>query len=192
MSSRHRIDQAARIVVAGGVIAYPTEAVYGIGCLPDDDEALARVIAIKQRDARKGLIVVAAEIAQLEPLARLPGGAAGQAIAVSWPGPVTWIVPAAPGLSPLLTGGRDSIAVRVSDHPVVRQLCQRSGSALVSTSANLSGRQAARSALAARRRLGALVDFVLGGPLGHLDRPTEIRDAASGAILRRGQALTRT
>lgn len=173
-------------MLAGGVIACPTEAVYGIGCLPWLDAALERVIAIKQRDARKGLIVVAADIGQLEPFARLPDGEVRQRIAASWPGPVTWILPAAPGLSPFLTGGRPSIAVRVSDHPVVRQLCLRTGSALVSTSANLSGRNPAGSALAARRRLGRAVDLVLAGPLGGSARPTEIRDAATGAVLRRG------
>jgi L-threonylcarbamoyladenylate synthase len=186
MTSWLRVDQAARILVAGGVVAYPTEAVYGIGCLPDLESALERILAIKQRDARKGLIVVAASPGQLEPLAELPDGEIGAAIRAGWPGPRTWVVPARPGVSPLLTGGRATLAVRVSDHPVVRQLCRRTGSALVSTSANLSGRRPARSALAARRALGNAVDYVLAGALGDAARPTEIRDAATGAILRRG------
>ena len=181
-----RIDQAARIVLVGGVIAYPTEAVYGIGCLPTNREALERIVAIKRRDARKGLIVVAAGIDQLAGLAEIPGGKAGDRIRSDWPGPVTWIVPAKPGLPGLLTGGRHTIAVRVSDHPVVRRLCLRTGSALVSTSANFSGRSAARSALAVRRTLGGKIDYVLAGPLGKLSRPTEIRDWRSGEILRAG------
>jgi L-threonylcarbamoyladenylate synthase len=127
--NRVRIDQAARIVVNGGVIAYPTEAVYGLGCLPDDADALDRIIAIKQRAARKGLIVIAANIAQLEPLAMLPGGEIGEQVRASWPGPVTWIVPARPGVWPQLTGGRATLAVRVSAHPLVQQLCRRCGSA---------------------------------------------------------------
>jgi L-threonylcarbamoyladenylate synthase len=186
MTSWLRVDQAARILLDGGVIAYPTEAVYGIGCLPDVDAALERIIAIKQRDARKGLIVVAANIGQLEPLAVIPGGEIGAAIRAGWPGPRTWVVPARADISPLLTGGRATLAVRVSDHPVVQRLCRRAGSALVSTSANRSGRRPARSALAARRALGRKVDFVLAGQLGDSARPTEIRDAATGAILRRG------
>jgi L-threonylcarbamoyladenylate synthase len=173
-------------VLAGGVIAYPTEAVYGIGCLPTDETALARVLAIKQRDARKGMIVVAATAEQLEPLAELPGGRVGEAIRASWPGPVTWIVQARAGLPAALTGGRATLAVRVSRHPIVRRLCERAGTALVSTSANLSGRRPARSALAVRRQLGGAVDWILAGSLGDSTRPTEIRDARTGRVLRRG------
>lgn len=186
MTSRTRIDQAARTVLRGGVIAYPTEAVYGLGCLPDDTDALLRIIEIKRRDAKKGLIVVAARREQLEPFACLPGGEIGQRIEAGWPGPVTWIVPAAHGASPLLTGFRQTIAVRVSDHPIVRRLSLRCGSALVSTSANFAGRAPARSALEVRRRLGRDIDFVLAGPLGQNARPTEIRDAATGQVLRPG------
>ena len=185
MASWLRVDQAARIVVRGGIVAYPTEAVFGLGCLPTDEAALERIIAIKHRDARKGLIVVAAGIEQLEPLARLPRGEIGRRIASSWPGPVTWVVAARPGLPALLTGGRPTIAVRVSDHPIVRRLCLRAGSALVSTSANFAGRPPARSALRARRALGRDVDLVLAGALGGRAEPTEIRDASSGKILRR-------
>ena len=186
MTSRIRVDCAARIALEGGVIAYPTEAVYGIGCLPWHEQALLRVVALKRRSAQKGLIVVAASVAQLGPLAVLPGGAIGDEMRALWPGPCTWIVPARHGLPPLLTGGRPTIAVRVSAHPIVQRLCRRIGGALVSTSANFSGAAPARSALAVRRRLGPWVDYVLGGPLGDSPRPTEIRDAATGKVLRRG------
>lgn len=186
MSSWLRIDQAARIVLRGGVIAYPTEAVYGIGCLPDNSAALQRIIEIKHRDARKGLIIVAAAVEQLDWLAEIPRGEAGKKIQATWPGPVTWVLPARPELPSLLTGGRSTIAVRVSDHPIVQRLCQRTGSALVSTSANFSGRRPARSALKVRRSMGFALDYVLAGPLGDLSRPTEIRDFESGDILRRG------
>src|SRR5262245_28880867 len=121
MTSWIRVDCAARIVLAGGVIACPTEAVYGISCLPFDEAALLRVLAIKRRAAAKGLIVVAASIGQLEPLAVLPGGAIGKEMRARWPGPYTWIVPARPGVSAILTGGRATIAVRVSDHPIVQR-----------------------------------------------------------------------
>jgi L-threonylcarbamoyladenylate synthase len=185
MTSWLRIDQAARTVLAGGIIAYPTEAVYGIGCLPENLTGLERIIRIKRRDARKGLIVVAADVAQLEGLAVIPDNDCGGMLP-GWPGPVTWIVPASRSAQPLLTGGRSTIAVRVSDHPIVRRLCSRTGSALVSTSANFAGHRPAVSALAVRRAIGAEVDYVLAGPLGGLNRPTEIRDLGSGAILRRG------
>jgi len=180
------VARAARVVRAGGVVAYPTEAVYGIGCLPTYAPALERILAIKQRDARKGLIVIAAAIEQLEPLARIPRGDTGSRIAADWPGPVTWIVPARPGLPEILTGGRDTIAVRVSAHPIVRALCERAESALVSTSANRAGRRPARTALSLRRTLGTELDYVLAGALGEQVRPTEIRDWRSGKVLRPG------
>jgi len=181
-----RIDQAARIIVQGGVIAYPTEAVYGIGCLPLNEAALERIIRIKHRDFRKGMIIVAAEIEQLEGFAIFPSGEIGERMLSDWPGPVTWVVTARPEVPPLLTGGRSTIAVRISDHPIVRRLCDRTGSALVSTSANFSGRRPANSALKARRALGREVDYILTGPLGKQTKPTEIRHFRTGEILRRG------
>lgn len=186
MSSWLRIDRAARIILNGGVVAYPTEAVYGIGCLPDDEQGLHRIIRIKRRDAGKGLIVVAADIGQLDHLAQIPETDSSDGNLPGWPGPVTWVVPAGRRASPLLTGGRSTIAVRISDHPIVRRLCRRTGSALVSTSANFSGHPPASSVLGVRRALGAELDFVLAGPLGEQSKPTEIRDLSTGAVLRRG------
>jgi L-threonylcarbamoyladenylate synthase len=181
-----RIDRAARIVLQGGVIAYPTEAVYGIGCLPLNQDALERVVCIKGRDTRKGLICVAADIEQAACLADIPPGAIGERIRSDWPGPITWVLPAKPDLPRILTGGRPTIAVRVSAHPIVQRLCRRIGGALVSTSANFSGRPPARSALRARRAIGREVDYVLAGPLGSQARPTEIRHWRGGEILRAG------
>lgn len=186
MTSRYRICHAARVAAVGGIIAYPTEAVYGLGCNPFDIAALEQLHLIKQRDAGKGLIVVAANTSQLAAVAELPGGNAGERIRASWPGPVTWIVRAQRDTPVLLTGGRSTIAVRVSAHPLVQRLCLAFGGALVSTSANLSSRKPARNALQVRRQLGELVDFMLAGPLGDSAQPTEIRDAASGVVLRRG------
>jgi L-threonylcarbamoyladenylate synthase len=186
MTSWLRIDQAARTILDGGVVAYPTEAVYGIGCLPHNEQGLSRIMRIKRRDARKGLIVVAAEIDQLESLAVIPDAFLSDRLLPGWPGPVTWVVPASRYASSLLTGGRSTIAVRISDHPIVRRLCQRTGNALVSTSANFAGHPPAMSALGVRRAIGAELDFVLSGPLGKQPKPTEIRDLATGTILRRG------
>ncbi len=182
--ARPSVVTAARVVLAGGVVAYPTEAVYGIGCLPDNRRALARVLAIKRRAARKGFLLIAASVAQIERFAVLPEEPRRSEILASWPGPVTWVLEARRGVPKALTGGRRTIAVRVTAHPLSQRLCERVGSALVSTSANLSGRPPLTSALAVRRQLGRKVDYVLAGPLGGLDRPTTIRDGATGAVLR--------
>jgi L-threonylcarbamoyladenylate synthase len=183
---RPLVTCAARILQAGGIVAYPTEGVFGIGCLPDDLDAVRRILAVKQRSWRKGLALIAASIEQLEPLVELPGGAMRAQILATWPGPATWVLPVRVRECRLLTGGRGTLAVRVTAHPVARALCAKAGSALVSTSANRTRRAPLRSALAVRRRLGADVDFVLGGALGGLSGPTPIRDGRNGAILRPG------
>ena len=180
------LRRAVETVRSGGVIAYPTEAVYGLGCDPLEHVAVRRIIALKQRDAAKGLILIASDIAQLMPfMAALPVDVLTK-LKASWPGPVTWVVPAAPSLPFWLSGGRTTIAVRVSAHPVVAALCDALGMALISTSANRSGQPPARSALAARVQLGEGLDYILPGAVGGLNKPTEIREALTGKVLRAG------
>lgn len=178
------VEHAARVILDGGVVAYPTEAVYGLGCLPLDYEAVARILAIKRRSWRKGLILIAAAIEQIEPFVELPAGPMRATILASWPGPVTWTLPAHTGVPDWLSGGRTTLAVRVTAHPAAWQLCRRVGEALVSTSANRADRPPLRSALRVRRLLGASVDYVLAGPLGGLAEPTAIRDGRTGRVLR--------
>lgn len=177
---------AAQAARAGGLIAYPTEAVWGLGCLPDNHQAVRRLLALKQRDAAKGLILIAASLEQLQPFMAPLTEAQTERLRSSWPGPITWLVPARDTVPDWLTGGRPSIAVRVSSHQPVIDLCLASGSALVSTSANLSGQTPARWLWQVKRRFGAAVDACLPGPLGGLRRPTEIRDLVTGALIRAG------
>lgn len=166
------------------MVAYPTEAVYGLGCDPLNEAAFARLLALKQRPGDKGVILIAAEEGQLRPyLGDLPEPML-QRLRQTWPGPVTWIVPAAPGVPAWLTGGRDTIAVRVTAHSMAAALCRAFGGALVSTSANRSGEEPARSAEEVRRQFGNRLDDILVGPLGGLERPTRICDARTGATIR--------
>lgn len=168
------------------MVAYPTEAVYGLGCDPLEYRAVARIFELKQRDAAKGLILIASRMEQLTPfMAPLPADVR-QKLAASWPGPVTWVVPAAEALPDWLSGGRATLAVRVTAHPIASALCEAAGMALVSTSANKSGLPPARTALAVRAQFGARVDAVLPGPVGGLAKPTEIREALTGKVLRAG------
>jgi L-threonylcarbamoyladenylate synthase len=182
--SRLAIAHAARIVRRGGVIAYPTEAVFGIGCLPRERAAVMRVLAIKRRSWRKGLILIAANVEQLLPYVTLPPDPRRTEILATWPGPNTWVLEAKPGAPRWISGGRGSIAVRVTAHPLARELCLRAGDALVSTSANVSRRPPHRRVLRLRRDLGHELDFVLTGTLGGHAAPTVIRDGASGRVLR--------
>ena len=166
----------------GDVIAYPTEGVYGLGCDPRNDTAIEKVLELKQRPAHKGLILIASSFEQLQEfVADVPADKLAAATA-TWPGPYTWIFPAANTTSKLLTGEHGSIAVRVSAHPVVQELCQAFG-ALVSTSANLAGKPAAMSATDIQLYFGA--DFpVVPGALGGANKPSTITDVMSGTIIR--------
>lgn len=167
----------------GGLIAYPTEAVFGLGCDPLNEAAVARLLELKRRPLHKGLIVLAADLQQLQPFLAPLDSELQQKLDRTWPGPVTWILPASPATPFWLTGNRPAIAVRVTDHPLAAELCAACGP-LVSTSANITGSAPARTALQARLRLGPAIDVVVPGAVGGQMRPTEIRDGRSGNILR--------
>ena len=179
------LRHADRILRGGGVIAYPTEAVFGLGCDPGCDDAVERILAIKGRPAESGFILIAASAAQLWGWIA-PTAAEQRRLATATAQPVTWVVTAGPRATQVLTGGRATLAVRVTAHPIAAALCRAAAMPLVSTSANVHGRPPARSALAVRRRLGPWIDLVVPGATGGHRRPTEIRDAQTGALLRGG------
>jgi len=167
----------------GGVIACPTESVWGLSCDPFNAHAVARLLALKQRPLEKGLILVAADISQFAfLLADLPDALRAQ-LAQSWPGPNTWLLPHQGRLPPWITGGRPKVALRVSAHPALAALCAKTGP-LVSTSANPTGLPAARSRLRLAQYFQGALDGVLPGNLGGRRNPSLIRDLASGALIR--------
>lgn len=180
------IAQAAEALRAGAVIAYPTEAVYGLGCDPMNEAAVARIWQLKQRPAAMGLILIASDWQQLAPYAAELSEEQHQRLLATWPGPHTWIVPANASTPVWLTGGRDSIAVRITDHAPSRALCDAFAGALVSTSANLHGQPPLRDALAAQQTFQAEgFAGVMQGELGGYSQPTSIRDLRSGEWVRR-------
>jgi L-threonylcarbamoyladenylate synthase len=180
------VPHAAAVLRRGGVIAYPTEGVWGLGCDPADARAVRRLLALKQREEAKGLILIAADLSTFDDLldwsALSPARRA--AVQASWPGPHTWIVPATPRVPAWVRGAHAGVAVRVSDHPAVVALCRAFGGALVSTSANRTGDPAPRRREALDPDLLAELDGVLAGETGGLAQATPIRDAASGVVLR--------
>lgn len=170
----------------GGVIAYPTEAVYGLGCDPDNEAAVMALLAIKQRPVEKGLILIAANYSQLLPYVddkAIPLEKRYQ-IFSSWPGHISWVLPASKTAPKWITGQFDNIAVRVSAHPVVQQLCSAYGKPLVSTSANLSGQSAITDKAELEQSLGDKLSAIMPGALGGATQPSQIRDALSGNIVR--------
>jgi len=179
------LRRAADILRSRGVVAYPTESVFGLGCFPLELSAVSRILAMKSRPVEAGLILLAGTPEQLTPYIA-PTPEARKRMLAAWPGPVTWVVTHAQGVPDWITGGRSTIAVRVTAEPLAAALCLAAGSAIISTSANRRGRPPARSSLQVRIRLGSQVDYVLPGKVGGRERPTEIRDAASGDVLRPG------
>jgi L-threonylcarbamoyladenylate synthase len=179
-----RLAPAVQVLQAGGVIAYPTEGVFGLGCDPWNRRAVERILAMKRRSWTKGLILIAADIGQLEPFMAPISKAQRAQLLTSWPGPMTWVVSARAQTPRWLRGEHTSLAVRVTDHPVAAALCHRFGAPIVSTSANRAGRPPACSARQVRRALGAEIDWVVDGPVGGLIGPTPIRDLLTGTLLR--------
>lgn len=181
---RGTVAAAVRRLRAGGIIAYPTEAVYGLGCDPDQPVALARLLSIKQRSPDKGFILIAADEAQLARYVDLSDAAMAARVRATWPGPVTWLLPARPGVSTLLRGAHTRMAVRITAHPLAATLCRVFGGALVSTSANTRGRPALRDGDAVVAAFGEAVDFTVEGAVGGRARPSAIRDAVTGEVVR--------
>lgn len=180
------VQQAVASLQNGGVIAYPTEAVYGLGCDPDNQQAVMALLALKQRPVDKGLILIAADYQQLQPYVDDNAITAEQRaeIFASWPGHVSWVLPVKASTPRWLTGQFDSIAVRVSAHPVVQQLCLAFGKPLVSTSANLAGEPAFTEAGAIAAQWSSEIAMIVPGALGGATKPSVIRDAISGDVLR--------
>lgn len=182
--------QLAQIVAAlkeQQVIAYPTEAVFGVGCDPDSGLAVTRLLELKQRPVEKGLILIAADFDQLKPYIDVAALSEDQLSSVfaSWPGPVTFVFPALPSTPKWLTGRFDSLAVRVTNHPLVKELCLAYGKPLVSTSANLTGLPPCRTAQEVQQQFGESFPVLMGDTGGRLN-PSEIRDALTGELFRQG------
>ena len=182
MASSKSLKIASEVLRGGGVIAYPTEGVFGLGCLPDEYQAISRILAIKDRDPSMGLVLIASDLEQLSDWIDLPDGSPG--LQSDNDQPITWIVPAKPEVPFWVRGAHSGLAVRLTTHPVARALCEAADYALVSTSANVHGRPPARNRFVLRRRFGALVDYIVPGDCGPMSGPSEIRELATGRVLR--------
>lgn len=190
MNSNLQTESIARAVAAlnnKNVIAYPTEAVFGVGCDPDSETAVMCLLELKQRPVEKGLILIAASFEQLKPYIddSVLTPAQREAVFARWPGPVTFVFPAREQTPRWLTGKFDSLAVRVTDHPLVVALCKAYGKPLVSTSANLTGLPPCRTTAEVLAQFGEHFPVVVGETGGRLN-PSEIRDALTGELFRQG------
>lgn len=168
----------------GKVIAYPTEAVFGLGCDPDQPQAIAKILQMKRRSRDKGFILIAHHWEQLVPYIEPIAAERMEQIMKTWPGPYTWLFPAKATTSEWIRGVHSTVAVRVTAHPIAAELCRLFGKPLISSSANREGEPPARSVADILHIFSEEVDFVVEGKTGDLQNPTEIREAVSGTVIR--------
>ena len=159
----------------GGVFAYPTEAVFGLGCDPQNQEALYRILELKNRPVEKGVILIASQWTQIQAYVSMDSLSISTQMRIkeSWPGPITWLLPKSASTPDWVSGDSDMVAVRISDHPIVNTMCDLLGKAIVSTSANPAGLEPAKTA---RQVLSYFPDgvHVIEGDLGQQQTPSKI------------------
>lgn len=183
-----QLNLAVNILNQGGIIAYPTEAVWGLGCIPWNKEAVYRLLDIKSRPVDKGMILVGMSEEQFQPILEPLQENLREKIARTWPGPHTWVVPDPKDWSPSwIRGNHNSLAIRVSDHPVVRYLCAAVGTPLVSTSANKAGEAPFTEQQPVELAFLNLVDFIAPGDTGTAKAPSQIQDLITGEMIRAGE-----
>ncbi len=180
------IVDAVEVFHQGGILAYPTEAVFGLGCDPDNKDAVEKLLALKRRPIEKGLILLAGNYSQLLPY--IDDSAIGQdkhdSVLSRWPGPVTQVLPAKKSISPLLCGAFNSIAVRVTNHPDIVDFCNITGKPIVSTSANITGKPAAKSWQEVQAQFRHDDIFILAGKTLGMTSPSTIIDGLTTEVIR--------
>lgn len=175
-NSRDAITRAVRALTDGGVVAFPTDTVYGLGARAFDPAAVERLYTAKVRPRSKAIPVLLATATDLPLVAREVPPTAGRLANAFWPGALTLILPRHPALPSILTADGDSVAVRVPDHPLARALIAASGAPLAATSANLSGRPSPVTAQEVTAQLGGRIDLILDGGPCPGGRPSTVLD----------------
>ncbi len=181
--------QAITSLKVGKVIAYPTEALYGLGCDLFNEAACNSLLQLKQRDVDKGLMLFVAAWQHIKPFVKAVSPQRFKIILESWPGPYTWIFRRVSVISDWISGAYNTVAVRMTHHPVARQFCKQHGKPIVSTSANLSGQQPAKIGEEVCAQFWDAINYIVPGSLVELTQPTEIRDAETHKFIRFGGNL---
>jgi L-threonylcarbamoyladenylate synthase len=185
MTNKSNIDESVIALQQGEIIAYPTEAVYGLGCDPFNEAAVRQLLKLKHRPADKGLILIAHDWQQVAQLIAPLDDSRLRQVLSTWPGPVTWAFPADGTVPAWIRGNHPSIALRITAHPIASALCKAFGGPIVSTSANLDAQAPAKDAATVQDYFGSGIAVIVQGPLGEILSPTPIFDAVTGAIIRR-------
>ena len=180
------ILEAAKVVGGGGVIGYPTEAVWGLGCDPFSEQAVNKILVLKQRPVDKGLILIGSCVEHFSPYLQGLELKYLQLFAIPLSQPTTWLVPDN-GFAPRwIVGDHATVALRISCHPVVSALCNTFGGAIVSTSANLQGLPAATTQIKVEEYFTGSLDFYTPGDVVGAIRESEIKNLLTGEVIRSG------
>jgi len=191
--SDSEIEHAVAVLRAGGLVAFPTETVYGLGADAASPDAVRKIYAAIGRPADHPLIVHVADAIQIANWARDIPDVAHKLARAFWPGPLTLVLARARGVNDVVTGGQDTVAVRVPSHPVAQRLLRRFGGGVAAPSANRFGRVSATTAEHVRQEFGLAVDCVLDGGEADLGIESSIVDLSAGAprLLRPGWITAR-
>ena len=185
-ATKNNITVAAQIVKRGGLVVYPTETVYGLGCDPFNIEAVKRILKVKD-NRNKPLPVLTASIDDAEKAAFIsPNGK--KLAAKFWPGPLTMVFPKKPNFPDVVTFGLDSVGLRIPDNDVALHLIRLSGGLLIGSSANRTGEEPPRRVQEVSGELKEMVDVVLDGGAATRGKPSTVADLTSEKprILREG------
>jgi len=175
------IRLATKALKVGAIIAYPTEAVFGLGCDPFNESAVAELRSLKNRDASNGFILIASNWDQLKDfvdISNVDNHMSG------WPGPLTKIFPASRQAPQNVCAQNQTIAVRLTNHPIAKKICAAFGGAIVSTSANEEGMPPATTSDEVEDYFPTEIEVIVDGPLGNLNEPTRIINAITGEVFR--------
>jgi len=189
-SVREQIEKGVSILKQGGVVAFPTDTVYGLGASIGIDSAVERVYRIKERQRRMALPLLLADIPQLDEVAISIPTSARLLAENFWPGPLTLVLLKSDSVSDTVSGGSETIAVRVPAHPIPIALARGVGTPIVGTSANLSGQPSTLTAEEAHAQLGNKADLIIDGecPRGKESTIVDLT-GETPVILRQGALL---
>ena len=179
-----QIECAANTLRRGGVIGYPTESCFGLGCDPRNTDGVKRILKLKKRSREKGLILIADRFCRFVGYIKKLDPQIQEQSSATWPGPITWLVPAGNSTSQWLIGDRDTIGIRVTGHPFAAKICSQAAMAIVSTSANRACRPPLRTAHAVKQEFAGDIDFVVDLPIGSQANPSAIVHAITAEVIR--------
>jgi L-threonylcarbamoyladenylate synthase len=182
--NQNAILKAIKIIRTGGVIAYPTEGVFGLGCDPFNEEAVQKILHLKHRLVAKGLVLIVSGWNQAKNLvAPIDSKILAKILDESSPA-TTWVFPVTTIVPRWIIGNHHSVALRITKHPIAKALCNAYQGALVSTSSNIEGEPPALTVLEVQNYFPKGLDFIVEGEVGDSKRPTMIRNALTNKILR--------